>query len=100
MQTRKGDFDMASTVKVLAGIVLMPLTWAVFALVLYFYFGWKTALISLPFSFLSGWVALQTLEKIEELRGWTKAILLFARRRERFLRLLAERRKLFESVKR
>ncbi len=99
LQTRKGDFDMASTVKVLAGIVLMPLTWLVFASVLHFYFDWRAALISIPFSFLCGYVALRTLEEIEELRGWAKAILLFIRRREKFLRLLAERRRLFEKVK-
>jgi 1-acyl-sn-glycerol-3-phosphate acyltransferase len=99
LQTRKGDYDMASTVKVLASIVLMPLTWIVFAGVLYFYFGWQTALISVPFSFLGGYVALRTLEEIAELRGWAKAILLFIGKREKFLRLLAERGKLFEKVK-
>ncbi|HEX8735757.1 MAG TPA: lysophospholipid acyltransferase family protein [Pyrinomonadaceae bacterium] len=100
LQTRKGDYDMASTVKVLASIVLMPVTWIVFAVVLYFYFGWQIALVSLPFSFLCGYVALRTLEEIAELSGWAKAILLFIRKREKFLRLLAERQKLFEKVKR
>jgi 1-acyl-sn-glycerol-3-phosphate acyltransferase len=99
LQTRKGDFDMASTVKVLAGIVLMPLTWLIFAGALYFYFGWRAALVSFPFSFLCGYVALRTLEEIAELSGWTQAILLFIRRREKFLRLLAEQRRLFEKVK-
>jgi hypothetical protein len=98
LQTRKGDFDMASTVKVLASIVLMPLTWVVFAGVLSFYFGWQTALISIPFSFLCGYVALRTLEEIAELRGWAKAILLFIGKRDKFLRLLAERGRLFEKV--
>jgi glycerol-3-phosphate O-acyltransferase/dihydroxyacetone phosphate acyltransferase len=98
LQTRKGDFDMASTVKVLASIVLMPLTWAILASILYFYFGWRVALLSIPFSFLCGYTALRTLEEIAELRGWARAILLFINRREKFLRLLAERRKLFEKV--
>jgi len=99
LQTRKGDFDMASTVKVLASIVLMPLTWIVFALISGFYFGGRAAWISIPFSFLCGCVALRTLEEIAELRGWTKAILLFIGKREKFLRLLAERQRLFERVK-
>jgi hypothetical protein len=98
-QTRKGDLDMASTVKVLAGIVLMPVTWIGLALVLYFYFGWLAALISIPLAFLSGYVALLTLEEISELSGWGRAILLFVGRREAFLRLLAERRKLQEALK-
>jgi 1-acyl-sn-glycerol-3-phosphate acyltransferase len=100
LQTRKGDYDMASTVKVLASIVLMPLTWAGLAAILYLYLGWQIALISIPFSFLCGYVALRTLEEITELSGWAKAILLFIRKREKFLRLLAERGKLFEKVKR
>ncbi len=97
-QTKKGDFDMASTVKVLAGIVLMPLTWLIIAGVLYYFgFGKVAALGSIPVSFLSGYIALRTLEEIAELSGWANAIILFFRRREKFLRLLAERKNLHEA---
>jgi glycerol-3-phosphate O-acyltransferase / dihydroxyacetone phosphate acyltransferase len=99
LQTKKGDFDMASTMKVLSGIVLMPLTWIIFAVVLYFYFGWQIALFSIPFSFLGGYVALRSLEEIADLSGWLKAISLFFLKREKFLRLLAERRSLFKQIK-
>lgn len=100
LQTRKGDFDMASTVKILAGIVFMPLSWLIFAIVLYFYFGSPlVALLSIPFAFLCGYVALLTLEEVAELSGWARAILLFIRRREAFLRLLVERQKLHEKLK-
>jgi hypothetical protein len=94
LQTRKGDFDMASTVKVLAGMVLMPATWLAAAGVVYFYFGWQIALFSIPFSAACGYAALRTLEETEELLGWATAILLFFGKREKFLRLLAERRNL------
>lgn len=97
-QTRKGFFDMASTAKFLSGMVLMPLTWIILALVLYFFFGWKIALASIPLSFLCGYIALRSLEEINDLRGWLKAILIFFGKREKFLRLLAERRNLFEKV--
>lgn len=96
---RNESRDIASTVKVLAGMVLMPLTWIISAVILYFYFGWKIALLSIPFSFLCGYVALRTLEEIEEMRGWIKAAWLFLSGREKFLRLLAERRRLYETVK-
>jgi len=99
LQTRKGDFDMASTAKVLAGLVLMPLTWLLFAAVLYFYYDWLIALLSIPFSFLCGYITLRSLEEIAELSGWLKAISLFFLQREKFLRLLAERRNLFEKLK-
>jgi hypothetical protein len=39
------------------------------------------------------------LEEIGELSGWLRAISLFFFRREKFLRLLAERRMLYEQVK-
>jgi 1-acyl-sn-glycerol-3-phosphate acyltransferase len=39
--THHGADDIASTVKVLAAMVLMPLTWIVTAAVSYFYFGWE-----------------------------------------------------------
>lgn len=100
LQTKKGDDDMASTVKVLAGLVLMPLTWLIWAAALGIYFGWQFfALLSVPFSFLCGYVALRSFEEIEELSGWLKAISIFFLKRERFLRLFAERQSLFEKMR-
>jgi len=99
LQVKKGFFDMASTMKFLTALVLMPLTWLIFAVVLYFYFGWLIALASIPFSFLCGYIALKSLEEIGDLSGWLNAISLFFLKREKFLRLLAERRSLFEKLK-
>jgi len=99
-QTKKGFFDMASTMKLLTGLVLIPLTWLIFAFILYFYFGWLIAIVSIPFSFLCGWIALRSLEEISDLSGWLRAISAFFLKREKFLRLLAERRNLFEKVSR
>lgn len=98
-ETKKQHFDMASTMKAISGLVLMPLTWLIAAGVLAYFFDWKIALLSIPFSFLCGWVALRILEEIDELRGWLKAITVFFLKREKFLRLLAERKMLFEQVK-
>jgi glycerol-3-phosphate O-acyltransferase / dihydroxyacetone phosphate acyltransferase len=97
-QTKKGYFDMLSTVKLLTAMIFMPLTWVILAVVLDIYFGWKIALLSIPFSFLCGYIALRSLEEIGELSGWLRAISLFFFQREKFLRLLAERRSLFEQV--
>jgi 1-acyl-sn-glycerol-3-phosphate acyltransferase len=99
LETKKRHYDMASTMKALSGMVLMPLTWVITAIILDYFFGWKIALLSIPFSFLCGWVALRSLEEIDELRGWLKAITVFFLKREKFLRLLAERKMLFEQVK-
>ncbi len=96
---RHGADDIASTVKVIAAMVFMPLTWLILAVVLYFFRGWPAALISIPTAFLCGYLALYTLEEIEELRGWAKAIWLFLTKREKFLRLFVERRELQTALK-
>ncbi|MBA2379384.1 MAG: 1-acyl-sn-glycerol-3-phosphate acyltransferase [Blastocatellia bacterium] len=97
--SRHGADDIASTVKVLAGVVFMPLTWLVIAGVVYHFIGWQAALISLPLSFLSGYSALYSLEEIAELSGWGKAIWLYFLSRDKFLRLFAERRALLDEIR-
>jgi glycerol-3-phosphate O-acyltransferase / dihydroxyacetone phosphate acyltransferase len=99
LYSRHGADDIASTVKVLAGMVFVPFTWLIAAVVLYFLSGWKLALASVPFSFLTGYVALYSLEEFEEMRGWAKAIWLFLTRREAFLRLFVARRELREALR-
>ena len=91
--------DIASTVKVLAGMVFMPLTWVLSASVVYYFLGWKSALFSVPLIVVCGYVALHTLEEIEELRGWAKAIWLFLTKREAFLRMYVERRELHHELR-
>jgi glycerol-3-phosphate O-acyltransferase / dihydroxyacetone phosphate acyltransferase len=100
LYSRHGADDVASTVKVLAGMVFVPFTWLVAAVVLYFLSGsWQLALASIPFSFLCGWAALYSLEEFEEMRGWAKAIWLFLTKKEKFLRLFVERKELQERLK-
>ena len=86
--------DIASTVKVLAGMVFFPVTWSVVAGVAFYFWGWEAALISLPASIVSGYAALYSQERMIELRGWARAIWLFLTRREAFLRMFVERREL------
>ncbi len=99
LYSRHGDDDIASTVKVLAGMVFVPFTWLIAAVILYFLSGWQLALASIPFSFLCGYIALYSLEEIEEMRGWAKAIWLFLAKKEKFLRLYVERRELREALR-
>ncbi|MEO8042493.1 MAG: lysophospholipid acyltransferase family protein [Acidobacteriota bacterium] len=99
LYSRHGDDDIASTVKVLAGMVFVPLTWLIAAVVLYFLSGWQLALASIPFSFLCGYIALYSLEELEEMRGWAKAIWLFLAKKEKFLRMYVERRELQDALR-
>ncbi len=80
-------------------MLFMPLTWLIFAIVAYFVWGWRDALISIPFSIVSGYAAMRSLEELEDLRGWFRAVRLFYLKRKTFLQLLTERRALHEALK-
>ena len=97
--TKHGVDDIVSTVKILAAMLFMPLTWIVLAVALYFVWNWQIAIVSIPFSIMSGYVALRSLEELEDLRGWFRAIRLFYLKRETFLQLLIERRALHQALK-
>lgn len=95
---KHGADDIVSTVKILAAMVFMPLTWIIFAVVLYFWWNWIAALVSIPVAIFSGYVAMRSLEEIEDLNGWFRAIKLFYLKRDKFLQLLVERRALHEEL--
>lgn len=96
---KHGADDIASTVKVLAGMIFVPLTWLIVAASIYFIVGWKAAIAAVPISFVCGYAALYSLEEIEELRGWANAIRLYLTRKEEFLRLFVERRDLQRELR-
>ena len=96
---RHGADDVASTAKVLAGMLFMPLTWIISAAITCYFWRFWWALLVIPAGFLLGYAALYTLEEFEEARGWTRAIVIFLTRREKFLRLFVERRELQEQIK-
>jgi hypothetical protein len=80
---------------VLAGMVFIPITWFIAATALYFFSGsWLLALASIPFSFAAGYLALYSWEEATEMSGWAKAIWMFLTQKEKFLRLVVERKEL------
>lgn len=96
--THHGVDDIVSTVKVFASMLFMPLTWIILALALYFVRDWRVALISIPLSIFSGYIAMRSLEEFEDMRGWFKAIWLFYLERKTFLQLVTERRALHNEL--
>lgn len=96
--TKHGEDDIVSTVKFMAGLVFMPLTWVIVASVIGYFLGWKIALLSVPVTMACGYAALYSLEEIEEMSGWAKAIWLYFRKRDTFLRLFVERRELLDDL--
>jgi hypothetical protein len=95
-----GADDIASTVKILAAIVLMPLTWIAFTVVAYAFLGWRAALLAFPSVIVCGYAAMRSLEELYDMRGWYKAVLILLGRRGLFLRLLLERRSLHREIER
>ena len=96
---RHGPDVAAATAKILASILLAPLTWLVVSAAAFFLWGWRAALCALPAAALCGYVAMRTLEELYDMRGWFKAALLLLRQRHLFLRLLLERRSLHNELK-
>ena len=97
---RHGVDEIGPTIRILAAIMLMPLTWLVVAGMVFYRWRWEAALVSLPLSALCGYVAMRSLEELYDMRGWFKAVLLLVRRRKLFLRLLIERRALQDELAR
>lgn len=96
---RHGVDEIGPTVKILAAMLFMPLTWLVVSALVFVRWGWQAALVALPLSVLCGYVALRSLEELYDMRGWFKAMLLLVRRRQLFLRLLIERRALRDELR-
>lgn len=93
-----GVDEIAPTVKILAAIALMPLTWLVVSALAYYGWSWRIALLSFPFVILCGYVAMRSLETLYDMRGWFKGALLLVNQRRRVLRLFLERRTLHAEM--
>lgn len=97
--SKHGADDVASTVKVLAGMLFVPFTWLIAAGVVFYFLGWELALLSIPVTVVSGYLAMYSQEEILELSGWARAIWIYLTRRETFLRMFIERRELQNQLK-
>jgi glycerol-3-phosphate O-acyltransferase/dihydroxyacetone phosphate acyltransferase len=94
-----GVDDIVSTVKILAAIALMPLTWLAVTLLAFIFWGWRISLLTLPSVIVCGYVAMRFVEEAVDMTGWHKAVLALLRRRRLFLRLLLERRRLHNAIR-
>ena len=100
LYAKHGVDDIVSTVKILAAIVVMPLTWLAVSAAIYFLWNWRVALMAFPVSITCGYVALRFIEELSDVQGWYKAVLVLLRQRRLFLRLLLERRSLHHAINR
>jgi glycerol-3-phosphate O-acyltransferase / dihydroxyacetone phosphate acyltransferase len=94
----KGAEEALASVKVLAAMLLFPLTWTVVAVVAGMAWGMDAGLVALAAGPLTAYAALQYFERLDRIVGGARALALFAFRRRAFLRLLAERKDIQEAI--
>ena len=87
-----------STYKILAACLFMPLTWLITAGLIFWFFGWHLALVSIPLTILCGYVALRSSETLIDMTVWLKSAWLLFRQRGLFLRLLLKRENLQQEI--
>ena len=94
---RESD-DVVSTIKIIAALLLFPLTWAALAVLLFQLVGWPGAAAALAVAPLAGYVAVRFCEELDQFAGGARALLYFTTRRRFFRQLLVERRRLREEM--
>lgn len=94
---RKDD-DLLSTVKVLASLLLFPLTWVGLSVAAGVRFGWLAAAAVLICAPLTGYVAVRYSEEFDRIVGCARALVFFLTRRWFFTRLQAERKLLRDEI--
>jgi 1-acyl-sn-glycerol-3-phosphate acyltransferase len=94
----RGEEESLATIKVLAALLLFPLSWAVVALTVWVRAGPGAAAVVMPFLPIAGYAALVFFERLDRLVGRGRALALFTFRRWAFLRLLAERRSIRDTI--
>lgn len=92
------DDDVVSTIKLIAAMLLFPLTWGALAAVFYYLLGWPGILLGLFLGPVSAAVALLFFERLDGFVGGARAIRFYLTRRWFFKELLVERKRLREEM--
>jgi glycerol-3-phosphate O-acyltransferase / dihydroxyacetone phosphate acyltransferase len=95
--SRESD-DVVSTIKIIASMLLFPLTWLALAAVAYALLGRAAALAALVAAPLAGWTAVRFSERMDDFVGGARAVRFYLTRRRFFKELLVERRRLREEM--
>lgn len=88
----RGADDMVATLKMLAALLLFPLTWLLSAALCWWQLGLAAAPLALVILPLCGYIAMRFLDTEERLGKQLRALCLAVLRRKLFTRLVAERR--------
>lgn len=94
----RDEEDVVSTIKIISGMLLLPLTWLLLASLIYYLKGWAwggSALLLVP---LMGYLAVRFFEEFDKSVGGLRALAFFVMRRRFFVRLLAERKAIRREI--
>ena len=94
----KGAEDALASIKVLAAMLLFPLTWIGVATLVWLWRGFEAGVLALTIAPLAAYAALVFFERLDRIIGGARALSLFVFRRWAFLRLLAERHAIREEI--
>jgi hypothetical protein len=97
-QISRDSDDVISTVKIVSAMLLFPLTWIVFAVLGYLYFGWIVAVLALVVIPFAGYVAIVFFEELDKSIAGVRVLMFFLVRRRFFVRLLAERNAIRDEI--
>jgi glycerol-3-phosphate O-acyltransferase/dihydroxyacetone phosphate acyltransferase len=98
MRFSKAEEDVVSTVKIISGMLFLPLTWLLLAALVYKLLDWELALVTLFLMPLLGYLAVRFFEEFEKSIGGLRALAFFLMRRRFFVRLLAERKAIHREI--
>jgi len=94
----RGAEDALASVKVLAAMLLFPLTWTGAAMAMWLWRGIDAALLTVVLLPLTAYAALVLVERLDRVLGAARALGLFLFKRWAFLRMLAERKAIQEEI--
>ena len=94
----RGSDDMLSTIKMLAAMLLFPVTWIGIAVSLGLLGGPTIGIATLLVAPLSGYAALRFFEQVDEFIDAARTFTFFVRRRRLFEHLLAERERIRDEI--
>ncbi len=94
----KGAEDTLASIKVLAAMLLFPLTWAGAVAAVWLWRGMEAGLLASAVAPLTAYAALVFFERLDRIIGGARALGLLVFRRWAFLRLLAERKGIREEI--
>lgn len=90
--------DVISTAKIIAALLLFPLTWLIVAFLLLRFAGWPEAMASLVIVPLAGYAAVRFFEELDRFMSSLRALTFFFTRTGFFKNLLVERQAIREEI--